>query len=90
MEIGIRQAKADFSKLVERAQSGEEIVITKRGKPVAVLSGSVRTPRPQRRPGRLRHWAKYDAILERPWSEEELDEFAGGLTDEFGIVQPHR
>ncbi len=35
--ITITQAKAQLSALLERAAVGEEIVITKRGKPVAKL-----------------------------------------------------
>jgi len=35
--IGIYDARAKFSKLIERAASGEEVVITRRGKPIAKL-----------------------------------------------------
>jgi len=37
-EIGLFDAKNKLSELVERAERGEEIVITRRGKPVAKLS----------------------------------------------------
>ncbi|HSP06038.1 MAG TPA: type II toxin-antitoxin system Phd/YefM family antitoxin [Acidobacteriota bacterium] len=41
-EISIAEAKARFSELVNRAAyGGERIVITKRGKPIAVLSAPV-------------------------------------------------
>ena len=36
-EVGIFEAKNRLSELVERAARGEEIVITRRGKPVARL-----------------------------------------------------
>src|SRR3954469_17625425 len=36
-EIGMHEAKTQLSKLVERVQAGEEIVITRRGKPAARL-----------------------------------------------------
>lgn len=36
-EIGLFDAKNKFSELVERAERGEEVVITRRGKPVAKL-----------------------------------------------------
>ena len=36
-EIGAFEAKTHFSALLERAEKGEEIVITRRGKPVAKL-----------------------------------------------------
>jgi len=35
--IGIYEAKSKLSQLVERAESGREVVITRRGKPVAKL-----------------------------------------------------
>jgi prevent-host-death family protein len=35
--VAIAEAKAHFSALVERAEAGEEIVIARRGKPVARL-----------------------------------------------------
>ena len=37
MEIGAFEAKNKLSSLLERAERGEEIVITRRGKPVARL-----------------------------------------------------
>jgi prevent-host-death family protein len=36
-QVNIHEAKTHFSKLVERAEAGEEIVIARNGKPVAKL-----------------------------------------------------
>ena len=36
-QVNIHQAKTELSKLVERAESGEEIVIARAGKPAAKL-----------------------------------------------------
>ena len=36
--VSARQAKHEFSKLLSRVERGEEILITKRNKPVAMLS----------------------------------------------------
>lgn len=36
-EVGIYEAKRDLSRLIERAERGETITITRHGKPVAVL-----------------------------------------------------
>lgn len=49
MQVNIHEAKTHFSRLVERAQAGEEIVIARAGKPVATLaalgpSSGPRTP----------------------------------------------
>ena len=35
--IGIYDARAKFSELIERAAGGEEVVITRRGKPITKL-----------------------------------------------------
>jgi prevent-host-death family protein len=43
--VSARQANHDFSELLSRVERGEEILITKRGKPVALLS-PYRPPRP--------------------------------------------
>ena len=37
MEVGSFEAKNRFSALLERAEAGEEIVITRRGRPIAKL-----------------------------------------------------
>jgi prevent-host-death family protein len=47
--VDIRQARTQLSRLIERATDGEEIIITKSGKPVARLvpytpKGAVRRP----------------------------------------------
>lgn len=44
-QVQIAEAKAHFSALVERVESGEEIVIARRGKPVARLVPEPRTKR---------------------------------------------
>jgi prevent-host-death family protein len=37
VEVGIRQLRADLSRFVKRVQSGEELVVTDHGTPVARL-----------------------------------------------------
>jgi len=51
--INIHEAKTNFSKLVERAAAGEEIIIGKAGKPVARLVTYGKKP-PVRKPGSLK------------------------------------
>ncbi len=46
MNIGIAEAKARLSELIERAHKGEEIVIERHGKPVARLSPEAPAKRP--------------------------------------------
>lgn len=37
MDVGIYEAKSRLSQLVERVEAGEEIVLTRRGRPVAKI-----------------------------------------------------
>jgi prevent-host-death family protein len=37
IQVGMREAKTKLSQLIERAQAGEDVVITRNGKPVARL-----------------------------------------------------
>jgi prevent-host-death family protein len=50
--VNIHEAKTGLSKLVERAEAGEEIVIARGGRPVARLI-AFRPPRARRQLGRL-------------------------------------
>lgn len=68
-KINIHDAKTHFSKLIDRVQAGEEIVIAKAGKPVARLM-PVEQPAP-RQPG-LAKGRLTDAFFE-PLPPEELD-----------------
>lgn len=54
-QVNIHEAKTQFSRLVERAESGEEIVVARHGRPVAKLVPlePAGTPRPRRAPGRF-------------------------------------
>lgn len=51
--VNVHAAKTNLSRLLERAEAGEEIVIGRAGKPVAKLVPYV-APRPKRVFGRLR------------------------------------
>jgi prevent-host-death family protein len=75
-EIGMHEAKTQLSKLVERAQAGEEIVITRRGKPAARLV-------PERR-------GQGFASLAGSWKgrvriANDFDEFPDDLADALGM-----
>lgn len=60
----IHDAKTHFSKLVERVEAGEEIVIGRAGRPVAKLV-AYSEPRPVRVPG---------ALKGRIWIADDFDE----------------
>jgi prevent-host-death family protein len=69
MLINVHSANARLSELLERAASGEEVVIAKRGKPfVRLVAVEDRSPR---RPG-IAKGRLTDAFFE-PLSDEELE-----------------
>jgi antitoxin (DNA-binding transcriptional repressor) of toxin-antitoxin stability system len=43
-QVSVAQAKAEFAALVARAEAGEEIIVTRNGKPVARLAALLEQP----------------------------------------------
>ena len=70
MEVGIRQAKIDLSKLVKSALKGEKVVITNHGKPLAMI---VPAP-PKHDPDRGYGWLKGKLKLPTEAEWKELDQ----------------
>jgi prevent-host-death family protein len=75
-EVGMHEAKTQLSKLVERVEGGEEIVITRRGAPAARLV-------PERRGGGF-------ASLAGAWKgqvkiAEDFDELPDDLAESLGM-----
>ncbi len=79
----ISEAKASLSKLLEKVQKGEEVIIAKAGKPVAKLVPYNLDERP--RDMTVRIWEgevwMADDFDELP--EDLLKYFTGGVNDEF-------
>jgi antitoxin (DNA-binding transcriptional repressor) of toxin-antitoxin stability system len=53
IQVNIAEAKAKLSELVARAEAGEDVIISRDGKPVVSLT--LRTPR-QQKPRQLGQW----------------------------------
>lgn len=70
----ITEAKAQLSALIERVQRGEEVVIAKAGRPVAVLR-AYRGPARKRVPGALRGRIHIAA---------DFDELPADIAEAFG------
>ena len=71
MQIAIADAKAQFAELIRRAEAGEEIEVTRYGRPVAKITAP-ETPAKVPLFGALKDELQVpDDILE-PMSEEEL------------------
>lgn len=71
--VTVHHAKTHLSKLIARAEAGEEIVIA-RGKEPVVRLERVGPPRPQRVPGRLKGIVSSppDSFFFDPMPEDEL------------------
>ena len=70
--VNIHHAKTQFSKLIERVQSGEEIIVAKAGKPVAKLV-PLMPPRKPRVPGRARGTFTMSEDFDAPLPDDILD-----------------
>ena len=84
MEVGIRELKARLSEFVGRAATGEDIVVTDRGRPVAHLTG-LPTPSTLDRgieegwiePARRTHLEPVDRVVATRATLDVLDEDRG-------------
>lgn len=72
--ISVYEARANLSKLIERTLAGEEVVITRRGKPVVRLVPAEET-RPPRRPGRLKGKFELPDSFFDPLPEDIIEAF---------------
>jgi prevent-host-death family protein len=61
--VGIRELRQDLSRYLRRVVSGERLVVTERGRPVAVLSP----------------WAEEGDIIDRLVAEGRMSRGSGGL-----------
>jgi prevent-host-death family protein len=75
-KVNIHQAKTQFSRLIELAAAGEEVIIAKSGKPVARLVSY--TPKgAMRRPGSMRGKIRIKKNFDEPLPKEWLGAFEG-------------
>ncbi len=73
----LARAKAHLSELLDKVEAGEEVIITRRGRPVAHIRGAVppKTPLPLEKlaafRARMPHWRKDSAMLLREMRDDE-------------------
>ena len=73
--VNIHAAKTHFSRLVDEAAAGDEIIIAKAGKPVAKLVPLAQ--RPKRRLGMLTGVASIPPDFDAPLPDDVIDAFEG-------------
>ena len=75
-EVSVAEAKAHLSAILDRVERGEEVVITRRGKPVAKVSGVAKKLEPI-------DWDEIDRIRESmPFQEVPSVELIRQIPDE--------
>ncbi len=74
MTVNIHQAKTHFSELIKRVLQGEEIIISKAGRPVARLVPLATYPA-SRRPGTAKGKVKVSDDFDAPLPDELLRAF---------------
>ncbi|MEV4421163.1 type II toxin-antitoxin system prevent-host-death family antitoxin [Patulibacter sp. NPDC049589] len=77
MRIGIAEAKTQLSKLVARAEAGDEVVITRAGRPAVRL-----VPEPARRPIS----EAFGSLRGEIWMADDFNEFGEDLQRDFGLL----
>ncbi len=74
--VNLAQAKAHLSELLDKVESGEDIVITRHGRPVARVSAVAAPKQPVRSlaafRARMPHWRETSVALLRAARDEEL------------------
>lgn len=81
--VNIAEAKAQLSALIDRAAAGEEIVLSRAGRPIARLMPlAERLPR---QPGVRRSWQIPDELFLEPAAPDDLRAAEGVDTDALGL-----
>jgi len=75
--VNVHDAKTHLSKLLERVEKGEEVILARAGKPVAKLVPIVPARRPLR-PGLMKGRMRIAADFDAPLPDDLLERFEGG------------
>ena len=77
ISVGMHEAKTNLSRLVNAAQSGEEVILTRRGEPVVKLE-PVPAPLP-----RESLWGLLEGQIE---IADDFDELPDAIAKAFGMI----
>lgn len=72
--VNVHEAKTHLSRLLERVEQGEEIVIARNNRPIARLVAHTGT---ERRPGSLQGRLRIGEDFDDPLPDELIDAFGG-------------
>lgn len=78
IQVNMHEAKTNFSKLIRRVLSGEEVIIARSGTPVARLGPVDVQCKGPRRPGSARGLVRMKGDFDAPLPEDLLTGFEGG------------
>jgi prevent-host-death family protein len=78
--VNVHEAKTHLSRLLERVEKGEQIVISRAGKPVALL-GPLPKPGQPRQPGLLKGRVRVASDFDAPLPADVLEAFDGGAVE---------
>jgi len=81
MHVNVYAAKTHLSHLIDRVNAGEEVVITRHGRPVAHLIAAEEAP-PKRKFGTLRGKVRVAEDFDAPLPDDLLDLFEGRAKEE--------
>ncbi len=82
--MNVHETKTHLSKLLDRVEAGEEIIVARAGKPCAKLVPITEQPAlPPRKPGRLQGLVGHipDSVWFDPLPDDELDLWEGKHKD---------
>ncbi len=84
--FNVHEAKTQFSRLIDRAHAGEEIVVAKAGVPYAKLVPIEPAPKRKRQPGGWPELARIpDSVWFNPLPEDELELWEGKRLEKYGL-----
>jgi prevent-host-death family protein len=84
MQVGIKAAKSDLSKLIKPALAGEKVVITSHGKPIVKL-----VPEKGKKKAPLRGYGALKGVLNLPpgWDSLEAEE---KFARQFDVIRDYK
>lgn len=77
MEVNVYAAKTHLSRLIDQVNAGEEVVITRHGRPVARIVPALERQQPKRKLGTLKGQVWMSEDFDAPLPDGLLDLFEG-------------